>query len=42
MFEGIQILFHAFLRHTSVFDFLYQFLVVMDTLTACCDLKSFE
>ena len=39
MFEGIQILFHAFLRHTSVFNFLYQHIVIMDTLSACCDLK---
>ena len=29
MFEGIQILFHAFLRHTSVFNFLYQHIVIM-------------
>ena len=42
MFEGIQILFHAFLRHTSVFNFLYQHIVIMDTLSACCDLKAFE
>ena len=42
MFKCIKILLHTFLSHASVFDLLYQFVVVVDTLTACCDLKSFK
>ena len=42
VFEGIEILLHAFLGHASCCDLIQQHLIVMDTLTACGDLQAVE
>ena len=42
MFEGIQILFHTFFFHTSCSDLCFQLIIVVDSLTACCNFQSME
>ena len=42
MLENIKVLIHTFSCHTLCLDLVKKHLILMNTLSSCCDLKSLK